>query len=553
MDLKFDTNKKKANDQKLRGGYYTPLRLAQYLAQWGIRTGRERILEPSCGDGNFLIAAAQLCQSRQLPRPHITAIEIEPGEIEIAQERVRNTTDVFQNVTWVCGDFFESYGHLQTEEQFDLVLGNPPFIRFQYFDDSVRERAFGYLREADYSPTKLANAWAAFVQLSIERLGVGGRLAMVVPAELLQVNYARELRSRLSRAFDHIILIGFRKLVFAEIQQEVLLLLAEGKRGELGNLSDIHTIEFEDGEELLRTTNLTHTIAHLPVKHTRNGMKWTALFLKNNHYEALDQAEQVRELVRLGDIASVDVGVVTGRNSFFVLTRELRDQLDASDSTIPIISRTAGLPSIIFRQPDFIKFSNGGQAFLLTLAGRSLDDLPQALKSYLDNGEKEKVNEGYKCRIRPNWWAVPSVYVPDAFLFRQIHRYPLLVVNEVGATSTDTIHRVRFLTEVNGRLLAATMFNSLTLAWAEVCGRSYGGGVLELEPREAEELPVPYHSELEIDVEQVDRLIRGGNETDALNYVDGIVLRDYLGFTELQIQQIRGAWIELRDRRIYRR
>ena len=65
-------------------------------------------------------------------------------------------------------------------------------------------------------------------------------------------------------------------------------------------------------------------------------------------------------------------------------------------------------------------------------------------------------------------------------------------MNGAKATSTDTIHRVRVKKDVDIRLLTTVFFNSLTLAWAEVCGRSYGGGVLELEPREAEELPIFY-------------------------------------------------------------
>jgi adenine-specific DNA-methyltransferase len=43
--------------QKLRGGYYTPKIVADFLARWAIRSPNIRVLEPSCGDGNFLIAA----------------------------------------------------------------------------------------------------------------------------------------------------------------------------------------------------------------------------------------------------------------------------------------------------------------------------------------------------------------------------------------------------------------------------------------------------------------------------------------------------------------
>lgn len=138
-------------------------------------------------------------------------------------------------------------------------------------------------------------------------------------------------------------------------------------------------------------------------------------------------------------------------------------------------------------------------------------------------------------------------------MFRQIHRYPLLVVNEAGPASTDTIHRVRFKDHIEPRLLSAIFFNSLTLAWAEVCGRSYGGGVLELEPREAEELPIPYKDDLVIDIDKIDELLRRGKETEALDYVDNIVLKDYIGFDDLIIRNVRNAWKELRDRRINRK
>ena len=47
------------NPGKLRGGYYTPMDLAHWLCAWAIRSVDDRILEPSCGDGVFLEAAAR--------------------------------------------------------------------------------------------------------------------------------------------------------------------------------------------------------------------------------------------------------------------------------------------------------------------------------------------------------------------------------------------------------------------------------------------------------------------------------------------------------------
>ena len=553
LEPAFPTNKVVVDIRKLRGGYYTPPELAEFLVGWGLRKDTKRILEPSCGDGNFVLAILQSLQTTPTSSAKITAVELMPEELSKARKRADHFGKNGAIIDWHGGDFFSTYGKLSQCEKFDLVVGNPPFIRFQHFDDASRKIAFSHLRHAGYKPTKLANAWAAFVQLSIELLATGGRLAMVVPAELLQVKYAHELRNRLASQFEHIVIVGFKKLVFPEIQQEVVLLLADGKHETSRASSDIHTVEVLDREDLMLSNSLSEKVAHAPAKHSRNGMKWTALFLDDVTFNALDEAENTVGLSPLGFFAQVDVGIVTGRNSFFVLSKQLQSELGASDYTVPIIGRTAALRTTSFDPSDFCRYSEQYPAYLLNLAGVTYDNLPQDIQDYIKAGEQENIHRGYKCRIRKRWYDVPSIYVPNAFMFRQIHRYPLVVANNANATSTDTIHRVRVKEGVDVRLLAAACFNSLTLAWAEVCGRSYGGGVLELEPGEAEELPVYYRDDLAIDVDLVEHLLKEERPYEALDHVDGVILKDRLGFDDLTISRVRNAWEQLRDRRIERK
>ena len=70
--------------QKLRGGYYTPRPIADFLAQWAIQTANTEVLEPSCGDGSLVEAAVEALLARGatkdvIPRL-IHAIEIDTGE-----------------------------------------------------------------------------------------------------------------------------------------------------------------------------------------------------------------------------------------------------------------------------------------------------------------------------------------------------------------------------------------------------------------------------------------------------------------------------------------
>ena len=252
--MQFHSNKLPASSEKLRGGYYTPPLLAQFLVDWSVRSGNERILEPSCGDGVFVEAILNrlnTLQSTQQPfasTARLTAVEVLKEEIEKAKERASCEAFSGFEVDWVCDDFF-SYSKMESDE-FDLVIGNPPFIRFQHVNSDYRDLAFDLLRGYGYHPNKLANAWCSFVQISIEKLAIGGRLAMVLPAELLQVKYAAELRERLPYIFEKMSIVGFKRLVFSEIQQEVVLLLCDGKQANLEKAGQVFSYDVTDADEL---------------------------------------------------------------------------------------------------------------------------------------------------------------------------------------------------------------------------------------------------------------------------------------------------------------
>lgn len=317
--------------------------------------------------------------------------------------------------------------------------------------------------------------------------------------------------------------------------------------------ADIHTIDIEN-EYMLDVSLFKETIAHSKAKHSRKGLKWTSLFLTEEQFKAIDSAQKSPQITHLGDVASVDVGIVTGRNSFFVVTDEIKNNFELSEYTVPLVGKTNALKSLSFTKKDFNKFKKENPAYLLRLKEIDEINFNSKLKEYIALGESEDVHKGYKCRIRKRWYDVPSTHVSDGFLFRQIHKYPLLVHNGANATCTDTIHRVRLLDDnIDFKLLSASFVNSLTFAWAEVCGRSYGGGVLELEPNESEELPIPYFPNVSLDFEFVDKCIESGEINRALDYVDEILLIGELGFSKRRVSLLRKGWESLRNRRIMRK
>jgi len=563
--------KKKDPLQKLRGSYSTPWKIAEFLTVWAIISPNDRVLEPSCGEGVFLEAAYHRLRNlgtevSGIPM-RVIGVEIEKIDCDKAEKTLKSTLSGFmkENVKKTGSgqltltqiespspnilntDFFEFYKE-NSQAKFDVVIGNPPFIRYQNWKQDSRSLAFDIVQSAGLKPNRLTNAWLPFVLASSLMLKPHGRLAMVVPAELLQVKYSAQLRLFLSNFFEAITVLTFKKLIFPEIQEEVVLLLAEKSAPE-GN--GIGMIELDDEASLSGLYPLNSKIALKPVEHTTD--KWTQYFLTAKEILFLRKMKQDLRLKRFGDIAKVDVGVVTGENQFFVVDANILREFDLSRYTIPIIGRTAYLEGTTFGPDDLNRIELlGTRCHLLALPEEPITSAASGLLRYLEKGKEMNVHEGYKCRIRKSWYSVPSIWIPDAFLFRQINLHPRLVLNDTKATVTDTIHRVKFKSETDPRTAVVCFHNSLTFAFSEVLGRSYGGGVLELEPNEAEEVPIPYF-DVKIVFNEVDRCLRENEIDVALEIVDGLVLKEHLGLSTEQVETLRGVWRKLSRRRTQRR
>lgn len=548
----------KSNKQKLRGGYYTPKPIASFLVKWATsnHTGKNlKCLEPSMGDGVFILEMARRLAEKGIAKSkigkNIWGIELSEEELNKTKKRLNLDDFVVDNFNLISGDFFENFNSQLKHLKFDVILGNPPFIRYQNFPKKQQEKAASILKDYGFHPNKLTNAWLFFLLSSVQLLKHNGKIAMVIPAELLQVKYAAEARKFLSNFFHSITLLSFKKLVFEGVQQEIVLLLGEkdgGKRKgidliELGSLEDLE--QYKD--EIKKPDHFK------PIDHSSD--KWTKYFLDNEEILLLRKLVDNKRLKKIGEFAEVDVGIVTGKNDFFVLDRDTVKQYNLYKYAIPLIGRTGHLNgSIKFTKSDWRRYERQGvRSYLLNCQDPLLTKINSGLAKYIRIGESSGVHKGYKCSIRKVWYSVPSVWVPDAFLYRQIYDYPRLVANLAGAVPTDTIHRVKIINGVNKTALAASFLNSLTLAFSEVVGRSYGGGVLELEPNEAEELPIPFSDQVDIDTNLIDRYLKKNNFNGALDYVDTKLLREYLKLNENDISSLRNIRKKLSQRRMRRK
>jgi adenine-specific DNA-methyltransferase len=486
---------------KVLGAVYTPPRVATALARWAIRSPSDRALDPSCGEGVFLSAARTRLVEIGARRPRYTGVDIDPQTAAAAGA--------------ICSDFFE---WVRSAPKYDVVLGNPPFIRSHLFSERSRMLAFAGMVQMRLRPSRLMSTWAPFLALSCSALSENGRLGMVIPEELLHVGYARELRRFLLNRFKRVIVCFPPNGIFPEVQQAVILLLCDNHGdGQAG----LFTMEYSDLEE--RNFEALRSAGAWAWNH-----KWTHLFLDLRQRDIVDQCWQQLDWQPFRSYGRVEVGVVTGDNGFFIVNQERASQFDKKH-LVPIVTSARDLQGIKFTADDFRRvLSQNRPAFLLKVQ-EPPDKLPAGLRSYLQSGELEHVNSRFKCRNREPWYAVPSVWESDALLLRQAGEMPRLVHLSKRCTATDTIHRVWWNSPSHAKRQTGGFMNSWTLLMAELTGRSYGGGVLELMPSEANQLPMPGPVDaLDRVFDQVDEQVRSHNLYDAVAIVDKVVMPEWM-------------------------
>jgi hypothetical protein len=463
--------------RKARGAFFTPTSLARYICAWAVRRPDDRVLEPSCGEAAFLTEAGRrqlaLAGPEHLGRTGaLHGIEVHAESARRARGRLSEAGLTAQvRVT----DFFA----VPASADYDCVVGNPPYIRYQHFTGASRAAAKQAALCAGVRLSDLASSWAAFTVHAAQFVRPGGRLGLVLPAELLSVNYAAPVRDQLMAGFASVRLVLFTERVFAGVSEEVLLLLADGR--DQGPT---------DHCELVRV-RAAAALADGSLSVTR----WSPVGRRRWSELHLDPAAAARYAEVLGSGAfaplqrwgETTLGMVTGANSFFAMTgAAARRHRLPPDDVVRISPPGSGhLRALVLTTDQLDELDAAGRP---TWLFRPPGSPGSASRRYIREGQAAGVHHGYKCRVRNPWWRVPALPPADLLLTYMNADTPRLCLNAAAAGHLNSVHGV-YLTDglrTLGAALAVASLNSVTLLGAEVGGRSYGGGVLKLEPGEAD-------------------------------------------------------------------
>lgn len=527
--------------QKLRGGYYTPLDLAIFLVRWVKEINPKSILEPSCGDGSFFNAMAKVGGF------HVTMVngfEIDEKEARKAQIKAHQAS---LKVKVETRDFLQwALNHINGgETYFDAVIGNPPFIRYQYLPEIFQKRTEEIFIALNLSFTKHTNAWVPFILASLSLLKPAGRLAMVVPAEIIHVIYAQSLRAYLGKECRRIVIIDPQEIWFSETLQGSVLLLAEKRHKPTDEFEGIGIYPVKQ-REFLKLKPSTVFLAPTAINGKTIEGKWTHALLNAETRNLIDELTEHQYVYRFKDLAEVDVGIVTGANNYFLVPDEIVKKFNLSRWAYPMFGRSVHCPGIIYDKRQHQMNIKNGKPTNFIWFQKEVNTKEPTAKAYIHYGERQGLHTRYKCRVRNPWYSVPSIYATEIGMLKRAHDIPRLILNKIGAFTTDTAYRIR--SRIPAKILVGNFINSLTALSAELEGRHYGGGVLELVPSEIEQLSIPVPSGININLDELDNFIRTLPSSYILEKQDRKILKA-LGVSRAKQELLLSSWQKLHDRR----
>lgn len=452
---------------KQLGAYYTPDAAVAALIRWAVHHPRERMLDPSAGDGRFLAL-----------HKRSVGVETDPGSAVTARTRA----------PWALvheGDFFQwAEG---TKERFECAAGNPPFIRYQRFAGEERDRALRLCARLGAEFSSLTSSWAPFLVAAASLLKPGGRMAFVVPAEIGHAPYAAPLIRYLLARFADVRLLAVREKVFSELSEDVWLLYADG----FGNCAQgimFSTVDRFEYMEAPPTTGRFVTSDELE----RWNFRLRPFLLPREILALYRELSTHPTTVRLGEVARVGIGYVTGANDFFHLRPTLAKRLRIPESMLHVSVRNGRmLPETAVTRGTVEKWLARDEACLL-LKLQAGSHLPESVRRYLDSEEGVSARSSYKCRMRDPWYSVPDVTVPHGFLAYMSSGSPGLIANRAGCAGTNSVHTVQLTTPGDLRLLQVAWSKPLTTLSCEIEGHPLGGGMLKIEPREAQRVAMSF-------------------------------------------------------------
>lgn len=448
---------------KDNGIYYTPEDLALFLAYQIIDSSQVEIFDPCFGKGSLLKVAIKVLKTKYKAKQaykQIYGCDVNPlcfNEIPSSIKKVNLVEYDFLNI------------NQEQLKKFDVIIMNPPFVRHHRLDKKLNKGIIDeYKKHINLS--KKADLWCYFVLKSFQFLKNDGNIGLILPWSFVFTDYSERIRKLFSENFSTIRMILINSHLFNDNKERVIVLFAKGF-GKMANdikISYLHKVP---------RNNFSNYRAISTEKWLNNPF----IYAKNSRTSSLLKSlSEIEDWKPLSTYSKISIGVVTGANSYFILSSDNVKKKKIPKKYLKHIVNTSGKLQLL----KVGKFDC--EKYLLVLNSQKVQN--KNIQKYIKEMKNADIHKREHSKKRNPWYSIKTGKVPDAFLPYMFAESPGIVFNPDHIQCSNNIHKIFFkkeLTELERKWIRLSFFSSISQFSIESNCRTYGSGVLKLEPSEA--------------------------------------------------------------------
>lgn len=462
-----------SNDQlKKLGQFFTPFRVAQFMAKWIITNTQCRtILDPAVGLGVFFRAILKETALHQL-----IGYDIDPRVLGHANALFREKSKYsvkLINRDYMFNDWNNHYGG---------IICNPPYQRFQNYKDRTKILA-EFQSRLGMTLSGLTNLHTLFLLKSINQLTQDGRAAYIIPSEFMNADYGVFIKRYLVKykSLKFVISFDFNENLFDNAVTTSCILLFDNNCDTRKWVEFISVKYIEDLDTLETQLSLYPNIKTngkaIAYEELDENIKWRAYYQNQN-------GSKYKNLIPLSAYGKVVRGIATGDNSYFTFNEQKKNEFGiTSENLLPCLTKANQADSYFYTSNNFEELRQKEKnVYLLNVT----DISDPAVMQYILLGEKLGVHKKYLTSHRIPWYVIEN-RPPAPILVTVFNRNGLRFVRNEANVRNLTCFHCLYLDMVAINKMDVLMAYLITDVAREIFNdnrREYGDGLEKYEPND---------------------------------------------------------------------